>query len=96
MPAKQDNLTKATQIAFELEQNIALNIRTLAAQEGLTPSDQIRKLIGLSYSPPKRPRLTISLTTEDYKILGKKYKIDSSNTIEIKKRIIENLIVAFL
>lgn len=87
MPTKQDKLAKATQIAFELEQNIALNIRTLAAQEGLTPSDQIRKLIGLSYSPPKRPRLTISLTAEDYEILGKKYKIDSVNTIEIKKEL---------
>lgn len=92
---KQDKLVKATQVAFELEQKIAIDIRTLAAQEGLTPSDQVRKLIGLSFSSPKRPRLSISLTSDDYELLRKKYSLDKANTIEIKKMIVSELIKHF-
>jgi len=89
---KQKQAVKATQIAFDLEQKAALHIREIAAREGLTPSDQIRKMIGLSYSLPKRPRLTVSLKPEDYEILGKKYKIDPKDTMAIKRRILEELI----
>jgi hypothetical protein len=92
---QQDKVVKATQIAFELEQKIAGNIRILSAKEGITASDQIRKLIGLSYSLPKRPRLTISLTSDDYEILAKRYKIESTETLEIKRRIIQELIGCF-
>lgn len=88
---KQQKTIKATQIAFEMEQKVARKIRELAAHEGLTASDQIRKLIGLSYSPPKRPRLTVSLTADDYAILGKKYDIAPDKTMEIKKKMIEEL-----
>jgi len=89
---KQIKAIKATQIAFELEQKLARNIKEKAAREGLTPSDEIRKIVGLSYSPPKRPRLTMSLTENDYEILAKKYKLDSKKHLEIKKKIIEELI----
>lgn len=89
---KQKKAAKATQIAFDLEQKAALYIRKIAACEGLTPSDQIRKMIGLSFSPPKRPRLTMSLTPEDYAILGKKYNIDPENTLAIRRRIMDELI----
>lgn len=83
---------KATQVAFELEQKVARYIREIAAKEGLTPSDQIRKMIGLSYSPPKRPRLTVSLSEVDYIVLGEKYKLDPSDSLVIKRRMIEELI----
>lgn len=86
---------KATQIAFELEQQVARSIHELAAKEGLTPSSQIRKLIGLSFSPPKRPRLTMSLSPEDYEILAKKYNLNPTDTLDIKRRIMEELIDCF-
>lgn len=89
---KQKKTIKATQIAFELEQKVASHIQQLAVKEGLTSSNQIRKLIGLSYSPPKRPRLTISLSPEDYEALGKKYDTDPSDTLSIKRRIMEELV----
>ncbi|MBT4921572.1 MAG: hypothetical protein HON23_00990 [Rickettsiales bacterium] len=92
---QQDKVVKATQIAFELEQKIAGHIRLLSAKEGLTASDQIRKLIGLSYSFPKRPRLTMSLTSDDYEILAKRYKIQPNETLEIKRQIIKELIGCF-
>jgi hypothetical protein len=92
---KQNKITRATQVAFELEQNLVENIRQLSIEDGLIPSDQIRKIIELPYSAPKRPRLTISLTPGDYEKLGYKYGIKSLNTLEIKKKIVENLISYF-
>ncbi|MFC1749025.1 hypothetical protein ACFL2V_09495 [Pseudomonadota bacterium] len=89
---KQEKAIKATQIAFELEQQVAAHIQQMAVKEGLTSSNQIRKLIGLSYSPPKRPRLTVSLSPDDYEMLGKKYKTDPSDTLAIKRKIMEELL----
>jgi hypothetical protein len=83
---------KATQVAFEMEQKIARRVRELAVKEGLTPSDQIRKMVGLSYLPPKRPRLTVSLSEEDYVTLGKKYKLNPSDALGIKRRMMEELV----
>ena len=88
---KKDQVVKAMQVAFEMERDIARAIRERAARNGLTPSDQMRKILGLSYSPPKRPRLTISLSVEDYAALGKKYGIVPENTLEIKRKIMDQL-----
>lgn len=83
---------KATQVAFQLEQHVAKIIHNLAVSGGLTTSSQIRKILGLSYSPPKRPRLTVSLSEEDYKILAAKYSLNPENTMEIKREIMRELI----
>jgi len=90
--SKISETIKATQVAFEMEQKVACYIRELAAREGLAPSDQIRKIIGLSYSPPKRPRLTVSLSEDDYVMLGKKYKLDPTDSLGIKRRMMEELV----
>jgi len=89
---KSDKAVKAVQIAFEMENKVATKIKTKAARNNLNPSDQIRKILGLSYNKPIRPRLTVSLTPEDYKILGEKYSIDPSKTLDIKAKMIEELI----
>lgn len=90
--SRQQQTAKATQLAFELEQRIARKIHEQAAREGLTPSSEIRKLIGLPYSPPKRPRLTLSLSPEDYAVLAEKYGVPAEDTLAIKRCIMEELI----
>lgn len=92
---EQSKVIKATQVAFELEQKIAKQIQEMAASEGLTASSQIRKLVGLPYSPPKRPRLTVSLSKDDYKELGKKYDINPDDSLLIKRKIMQELIDFF-
>jgi len=92
---KEQKTVKATQVAFALEQQVAQRIQTLAVSEGLTTSSEIRKLLGLSYSPPKRPRLTVSLAEEDYRVLAKKYQLDASSTMDIRRRMIAELIERF-
>jgi len=88
---KSDKAVKAVQIAFEMENKVARRIKTSAAKNNLNPSDQIRKILGLTYNKPIRPRLTVSLTLDDYEILGEKYNIDASKTLEIKAKMIEEL-----
>ncbi len=83
---------RATQVAFELEQEVTRYIQMLAVRDGLTPSSEIRKLLRLDYAPPKRPRLTVSLSADDYFILAKRYGLDASNKAEIRKRIMAELI----
>ena len=90
--SKIDKAVKASQIAFQLEQEVAKRIHRMAVSEGLTTSGQIRKIIGLPYSLPKRPRLTVSLSQEDYKFLAKKYNVEPENTLEIKRKIMNELI----
>lgn len=92
MSKKSTKAFKAIQVAFELEQKISQMIRIEAVKNGLTPSDQIRKILGLKYKNPQRPRLTISLTQEDYKVLGELYNIDEENLLAIKRKMINILI----
>jgi len=84
---------KATQVAFDMDEKIQLTIRKDALDAGLSPSDQIRTILGLPTNKrPKRPRLTVSLSPEDYIVLAKKYQLQPDEQLEIKKRLMEELI----
>ena len=84
---------KAVQVAFDMDEKIQLAIRTEALQAGLSPSDQIRDILGLSTSKrPKRPRLTVSLAPEDYQVLAQKYQLNPEQQLEIKKKLMDELI----
>ena len=84
---------KAVQVAFDMDEKIQLAIRTEALQAGLSPSDQIRSILGLSTNKrPKRPRLTVSLAPEDYQVLAQKYQLQPEQQLEIKKKLMDELI----
>ena len=90
---KSDKAIKAVQMAFDLDEKFQYCIRAAALKAGLSPSDQIRRILALpTVKRPKRPRLTVSLTPDDYQILGQKYGLDPGNQLEIKKRVMEDLI----
>ena len=79
-----------------MDEKIQKEIRKAAVEAGLSPSDQIRKILGLEvHKKPKRPRLTVSLSPDDYQALGEKYGIDAEQQLEIKRRLMEDL-VAFV
>ena len=86
---------RAIQVAFEFGGELPDYIREVAAKNGLTPSDQIRKIIGLGYKKPKRPRLTISLREEDYINLGTRYNLSSEDRQAIREHIREELEVFY-
>ena len=83
---------KAVQIAFDMDSKLQYSIRRSALDKGISPSEQIRHLLGLpTNTKPKRPRLTVSLSSEDYQQLSKRYNIPAEQQLEIKKYVIEEL-----
>ena len=87
------NAMKAVQVAFDMDEKFQLAIRREALEAGLSPSDQIREILGLPTSKrPKRPRLTVSLSAEDYYLLGEKYGLAPDQQLDIKKKLMEDLI----
>ena len=84
---------KATQIAFDLDEKFQYAIRKAALDAGVSPSDQIRDILGLSVTKrPKRPRLTVSLSAEDYVQLANKYNLTPEQQLEIKKHVLDDLV----
>lgn len=88
---KNKAAVKAIQVAFELEKEVTQSIKLCAVENDLTPSAQIRKTLGLGFTPPKRPRLTASFSEDDYAFLGEKYGIDPKDIWAIKREIIKEL-----
>ena len=85
-------VVKAVQIAFDMDTKLQYSIRRSALDKGISPSEQIRHLLDLpTHTKPKRPRLTVSLSDDDYKQLGERYQIPSEQQLEIKKSVIEEL-----
>lgn len=84
---------KAVQIAFDMDEKVQLAIRKQALDAGLSPSEQIRSILGLPTNKrPKRPRLTVSLAPADYQLLAEKYKLQAGQQLEIKKMLMDELI----
>jgi hypothetical protein len=91
----QSNLKaiKAVQVAFDMDEKVQFEIRKQALEAGLSPSDQIRTILGLPTAKrPKRPRLTVSLSPIDYELLAEKYQLEADQQLEIKKRLMDDLI----
>jgi predicted Co/Zn/Cd cation transporter (cation efflux family) len=85
---------KAVQVAFDMDEKIQLAIRKEALEAGLSPSDQIRDILGLPINKrPKRPRLTVSLAPDDYLVLAEKYQLLPEQQLEIKKKLMDDLIL---
>ncbi|MER2494331.1 hypothetical protein ABS311_20855 [Catenovulum sediminis] len=91
--ASSNKAIKAVQVAFDMDEKLQYVIRKEALDAGLGPSDQIRKILQLPVSKrPKRPRLTVSLSAEDYIELAKRYGLEAEDQLEIKKRVMDDLI----
>lgn len=95
LPAKWQGAKKAikaTQVAFDMDETIQYEIRRQALEDGISPSDQIRHILGLPCSRrPKRPRLTVSLSQEDYQLLADQYDLQPEQQLEIKRIVVEEL-----
>ncbi len=90
---KSSKSIRAIQIAFEFGNGVVSeSIRTEANKNGLSTSDQIRKIIQLETKPPKRPRLTVSLTEQDYQQLADRYQLDINDKKAIREAIRNELI----
>jgi len=90
---ESDKVLKAVQVAFDAEENVIKKVRKAAFKNNLSNSDQIRLILGLPIShKPVRPRLTLSLTELDYQELAERYGLDPEQRLEIKARVLQELI----
>lgn len=88
-----DAALKAVQVAFDVEEAVMDAVRTAAFDNHLSASDQIRHILKLAVSKrPKRPRLTVSLTAQDYEILGERYDLPPEDRLAIKERVTQELV----
>jgi hypothetical protein len=83
---------RAVQLVFEFNRRIAENIRKKASAQGISTSDQIRKIVGLPVKTPQRPRLTVSLSADDYRLLGARYGLPPEDKNAIREAIVEELL----
>lgn len=89
---KSDKSIRAVQVIFELEQAQSRELRIKAIENDLSPSDYIRDIVGLPRKKPIRPRLSISLSAEDYVVLAKRYNLKPDEKNEIRENMKEELI----
>lgn len=73
---KQKAALKKVQISFELAQSVDQQIRIEAAKSGESPSNVIRRVLGLEVSPPVRPRLGVSLSQAEIENIAAHYNAD--------------------
>ncbi len=89
---KSTKSIRAVQVIFELEQEESKALRIKAIVKNLSPSDYIREVIGLPCKKPIRPRLSISLSEDDYKILADRYNLNPDEKDKIRAKIKQELI----
>lgn len=90
---KEKQAIKAVQVAFDVSAEAQRVIKQAALDNNLNPPDQIRKILGLPYNKkPVRPRLTVSLKSEDFEILAQKYGLNASDQNAIRERVAEELL----
>ena len=83
---------RAVQVAFDVEEDVITAVRKAAFESGLSTSDQVRVILGLTViRQPKRPRLTVSLSPDDYAELGVRYGVDPADKLALKERVIADL-----
>ncbi|MES3019976.1 MAG: hypothetical protein V4857_00160 [Pseudomonadota bacterium] len=88
-----DAALRAVQVAFDVETQVIDAVRYAALQNRLSPSDQIRKILGLPVtSKPVRPRLTVTLSDEDYVLLAERFGVPLADKRKIKEALHEALI----
>jgi hypothetical protein len=88
-----DAALRAVQVAFDVEQQVIDAVRYAAFENQVSPSDQIRKILGLPCtSKPVRPRLTVSLSDADYALLADKFGLAADDKRKIKEALHEALI----
>lgn len=88
-----DDALRAVQVAFDVEQDVIEAVRAAAFENNVSTADQIRQVLKLATANrPKRPRLTVSLTADDYVQLGARYQVNPEDRLQIKERVTNELI----
>ena len=82
-----DNALRAVQVAFDVEEAVMEAVRVAAFEANVSTSTQIRDVLGLPVPAerPKRPRLTVTLSGDDYALLAERYGLPDDDRLAIKE-----------
>lgn len=84
---------KAVQIAFDVGDDVNRKIRLEAVERGINPPDRVRQILGLPVNPkPVRPRLSISLSGDDFVLLAEEFGVAADDKLKIRQLAAEKLI----
>ncbi|MEJ6590404.1 MAG: hypothetical protein QNL99_00350 [SAR86 cluster bacterium] len=90
---KEKSALKAVQVAFDVGDDVNQLIRFEALTQGISPTDRVRQLLGLTVNArPMRPRLSISLSERDFTELAARFGVDASDRLKIRQMAAEKLI----
>ena len=89
-----DNALRAVQVAFDVEEAVMEAVRVAAFEANVSTSTQIRDVLGLPVPAerPKRPRLTVTLSGDDYALLAERYGLPDDDRLAIKEAATRELI----
>jgi hypothetical protein len=90
---KEQRAVKAVQIAFDVGAEVQHLIRREAVDQAINPPDRVRQILGLPVSnKPIRPRLSISLSPDDFLLLAQKFGVDPHDHVAIRNLAAQMLI----
>jgi hypothetical protein len=93
---KQAHAVRATQLAFDLSSEVQKYIKKQAIDDEVTPSDMIRRILGLEVKSKKtRQRLSFNLSDQELTQLGEQFGINESDEAR-KKRLIKQKVADLL
>lgn len=77
------------QLSFDLDESIMSKIKEISIRDGISPNDVVRRVIGLEVSPPKRPRISLSVTQSELEKLSGEMNVNPEDSTKLKKSIKE-------
>lgn len=75
------------QLSFDLNDSLMAKIKSVSIRDGISPNDVVRRVMGLDVSPPKRPRISLSMTHKELIKVSEDMDIDPENSGQLKKNI---------
>ena len=90
--APERKALKKIQVHIEMQRQMVNQVRVMAAQSDLVPTDFIRSVIGLPYTSVQRPRISLSFSEHDLAYLSERYGIPAAQTGQIKRRVQEDIL----
>ena len=79
------------QVHFEFRQSLLRKVRLAAAAADLSYSDYVRKLVGLPFSKIQRPRISLSFSDADLRILAERYAKPEADPQILKRCVLEEI-----
>ena len=88
-----DTALRAVQVAFDASEAVMEAVRVAAFHDNVSTSTEIRKLLGLPMGErPKRPRLTVTLSADDYELLAQRFGLPADDRLAIKEAATQELV----